>query len=77
MRTPQVKQRGRSCGTCERCLKAIYKTRRDARTAAKAQPDPECRAYKCPAGYWHFGHLPKAVIRGRMGRDSLRRDDAA
>lgn len=54
-----------SLGTCRRCGKQIYKDRREARLIAKRLfPGDTLRAYVCPAGHWHFGHLQQAQKAG-------------
>jgi hypothetical protein len=56
----------RFAGTCPACGKRCYVSRRHARAAARVI-DPAMSAYRC-GGYWHLGHLPEAVRRGRRTR---------
>lgn len=59
-------------GHCDDCGKGCYTTRSGARAAAK-KVGKELRAYQCPVNQWvwHFGHLPKSVLRGRITRGQL------
>jgi hypothetical protein len=54
-------------GTCDVHHKKLFKTRKDARAAARAvHPGANLSAYKCDvpahAGCWHYGHLPKQTV---------------
>lgn len=55
----------RSVGTCRRCQKQIYRDRKAAREMAKRLfPSDSMRAYVCPSGHWHFGHLTQTAKAG-------------
>lgn len=62
-------------GFCEPCGKKIYLNRKAARRAAKRlhTEDPP-RAYPCMVtdSWWHVGHLPEAVVVGRIDRGEYR-----
>lgn len=61
-------------GTCETCAKQSYKSRKDARRAAKDRnPEEQMTAYVCPINehYWHIGHLPYGVLRGQSPRSGI------
>lgn len=54
--------------TCEAHGKRAWTTRREARHVAKrTDTSGHLRAYPCDAhdGYWHVGHIPHDVIKGR------------
>jgi len=64
----------RDVGSCDPCGgKKIHLSRRVARRAARltVSDDGRPRAYRCPHvdGHWHVGHLPEAVLHGRIDRD--------
>lgn len=62
-------------GTCPRCGKRQYPTRRAARKAARTIPsDGHLNAYRC-GRYWHLGHLPAAVIAGELSRADINPKD--
>lgn len=53
--------------TCARCGKRGYKTRKDAKRAARTfHPGDTQRPYRCPVlpDLWHFGHRPEWVTQG-------------
>lgn len=55
-RTPAFNRR--AVATCRHCpqRKGVYRTRAEARTAARIiHPTEKMHAYECN-GYWHFGH---------------------
>jgi hypothetical protein len=65
-----------SRGTCEDCGKQLWATRRDARQAARRiHPGEALHTYLCPHGNGghHIGHLPAAIVRGRVTRDVVYR----
>lgn len=70
-----------NCGTG----KKAYVTRAEARQVAvriqKQDGGERMSAYKCNVdggcGYFHIGHLPRAVKRGEITRDEYRKGDAA
>jgi hypothetical protein len=54
-----------SIGTCRRCGKQIYRDRKTAKQVAKRLfPAESMRAYVCPAGFVHFGHLAATAKTG-------------
>jgi hypothetical protein len=55
------------------CGKVRYGTKRLAKAAIKRfQPrDGRLNAYRCAGGFWHIGHLPKDVSRGRIARSDI------
>lgn len=56
------------------CGKIRYLTKGAAKRQARRMKGRIGRlnAYRCPAGFWHLGHLPKAVIRGEISRAEIR-----
>jgi hypothetical protein len=53
---------------CSICNKRSYRSRKDARRAAKTfHPGESQRTYECPAraGMWHYGHRPDWVTQGK------------
>lgn len=58
--------------TCS-CGKRSYRTRGDAKAAARDYPRPRPGAYECRdhPGVWHLGHLPGSVVTGDQPRDQL------
>lgn len=55
-------------GTCS-CGKRTYKTRKDARRAAKAGHAGEhMSVYRCAQGHWHIGHINARRVRGELRR---------
>lgn len=56
-------------GRCQ-CGKIRYLSRKDARQVARSLSRAGLNAYEC-AGYWHLGHLPPIVRRGRATREDL------
>jgi hypothetical protein len=62
--SPKTRPRTLAIGTCQRCGKRCYATRREAKRAARAlHPDAPLRAYRCGT-WWHVGHTPDWVRRG-------------
>ena len=59
--------------TCA-CGKRMYTSRKGAKAAARQLGYQKCSAYRCQMDpdYWHIGHLPEPVIRGRLSRNSIR-----
>lgn len=71
---------GRGVGTCEACGKLAHPDRKAAKRARTRMGDHKLSAYPCPdgTGYWHLGHLPKAVVWGDVDRSELvRKSDHA
>ena len=61
-------------GPCPRCGKASYRTRKDAKRAARRLfPNDRMSVYGC-GHYYHVGHLPKVVRRGEASRAQVRED---
>lgn len=58
-------------GKCPDCGKVRYRSRADAKKAARTRNLPGMSPYECSDGYWHLGHLPPVVKRGVVGRESL------
>lgn len=57
--------------TCTTCGKRSYLTKHAARQARQLLPDRRgVSVYEC-GGYYHIGHLPLAVRRGRMTRGQI------
>lgn len=56
--------------TCTTCGKRSYMTKHAARQARKLTPSKGLNVYEC-GGYWHVGHLPEVVRRGRMTRGQI------
>ena len=55
--------------TCVLCGKQVYKNRKTARRAAKVlYPGHTMSAYQCEKGYWHIGHTPSAIVKGKRTR---------
>lgn len=61
---------------CPTCGKRRFLTKADAKTVARQMKGRRGRlnAYRC-GDFWHLGHLPKPVARGRLTRDDLQRED--
>lgn len=58
-------------GTCTTCGKTMYPSRKRAKEMAKKLfPADHLSPYRC-GDYWHFGHLPRSVVRG-ADRTTLR-----
>lgn len=58
----------RSVGTCVKCGKASYLSRKDARSVARNRhPGEHMSAYPC-GDYWHIGHIPTMIRDGRLDR---------
>lgn len=56
-------------GECPRSGKVGYLSRADAKRVAKRQKHRtgRMRAYSCEScGWWHVGHLPSVVVRGKV-----------
>jgi hypothetical protein len=78
---PPAARRGRPTGhvgSCLHCGKVGYSSRYAAKTAGRVlYPADHLSAYECklqPAGeqpVWHIGHLPGAVVTGKLTRDHL------
>lgn len=63
-----------SAGTCPDCGKAIFLTRKDAKTFARTHmPADTPSPYRCAGrtDYWHLGHLPESVKHGDRDRSVL------
>jgi len=60
-----------NCGPCGG--KRRYPNRRTAQAAAKQTPGAHMTAYRCPhwPGWWHLGHMPRSVVRGREAKASF------
>lgn len=58
--------------TCPACGKRAWPSRRAARRAARGRY-ADLTAYPCPhrPGWWHLGHLPRSITRGRATRSGL------
>jgi GH24 family phage-related lysozyme (muramidase) len=56
------------------CGKIRYLTKSHAKAAVRRMKGRVGRlnAYRCPAGFWHIGHLPKDVTKGRISREQIR-----
>lgn len=64
MRRRHIPPQALAVATCPVCGKRSFKSRRDARRAARAiHPGEVLRAYKC-GEHWHVGHTPDWVRRG-------------
>jgi hypothetical protein len=49
------------------CTKVRWFSRRSAQRARRFTPAEHQRAYWCPGCHgWHLGHLPQAVMLGRL-----------
>lgn len=62
---------GNGVGTCPRCGKKRFMTRREAKVAIRRWFPGEANhygAYECD-GYWHVGHVGATIKRGLMSRD--------
>ena len=68
------KTKGLPSRTCA-CGKQAYRSRRDARTAARRlhPGDTRLSAYACQLedGAWHLGHLKGALVGGKIRRSYL------
>lgn len=58
------------------CDKVRYITKQAAKTAVRRLQRRDRRvgrlhAYRCDAGFWHIGHLPKDVSTGLITRDEI------
>ena len=54
-------------GRCQTTGKRVFLSRSDAKNAARramSNGEGRMRPYACDCGYWHIGHLPKAVKAG-------------
>jgi hypothetical protein len=65
-------------GTCATCGKRCYPSKAHAKKVARSlrgdRSGQHLSAYRCgDTAYWHLGHLLRAVVRGVMGRDEIRR----
>ena len=60
---------------CETHRKQGYSSKRWAKHAIRTRHtgDKGMSAYTCADGngIWHIGHLPKAVVRGQIGREDI------
>jgi len=67
-----VKKPTSAVAWCETHRKLMYPSRKGARKVARLHPDHKV-AYECSVqdGYYHVGHLPPAVVEGRITRDRL------
>lgn len=63
---------------CDTHEKELYHDRNLARQSIRGHHDPGMREYQCTerSGYWHVGHLPKAVREGRSTTDEYYNDEA-
>lgn len=61
-------------GRCGATGKRMWSTRRRARTAARrVNPGEHMSAYRCDGcGWFHIGHIPRAVVDGVIERSDLR-----
>lgn len=57
--------------TCTHCGKRSYMTKHTARQARKLTSGHGLNVYRCDSGYWHVGHLPESVRRGRVTRREI------
>lgn len=62
-------------GQCPECGKKRYTSRKIARKALRQMnsggyDSSGMNEYRC-GEYWHVGHLPRRVVRGRRGRDQI------
>jgi hypothetical protein len=59
-------------GSCSTCGKLRYLSRAAAKAAIRSFPGKptHMRAYAC-GNYWHLGHLPKSVKKGRVPRSMV------
>lgn len=64
--------------TCLHCGKRSYRSRKEAKAAARTESLPGMSAYECHSqpGAWHIGHLPAGVANGRYARSTLSRHHA-
>jgi hypothetical protein len=66
---------------CAECGKLSYATKSDAKLAAKRTDHGGTRldVYRCPhrPESWHCGHLPRAVVRGEVGREHIGKPGAS
>lgn len=63
--------------TCPTCGKRSYLSLHEARKARRSLPNHKgMTVYPC-GGYWHTGHLPEVVRKGRLTRGEIydERDD--
>ncbi len=62
-------------GTCEVHGKILFRDRKTARVNARRTQshDGRMNAFECEThpGLWHLGHLPRSVVRGIRGRESI------
>ncbi len=58
--------------TCE-CGKAVFLSRKEAKRALSQFPGSDCRVYECTLtpGVFHWGHLPRQVVRGEIARAQI------
>lgn len=56
-------------GTCPTCGKRCFVTRRTAKTEAR-RLGGHMHVYRC-GDWWHYGHPPTALIRGKITRDQI------
>lgn len=54
---------------CAACGKRSFLTKKLAKRQAR-EIDPSLRVYRCEGNdeVWHMGHLPRAVIKGKIDR---------
>lgn len=58
-------------GICPVCGKRRYRSRKDAKSVLrKLRGQGRQHVYQC-GDYWHHGHLPRAVVKGDIGRDLI------
>lgn len=61
-------------GECPSCGKKSYTSKANAKRERNRLGFRDLHLYRClGSGYWHLGHLPKSVLKGRVGREVLRR----
>ena len=65
---------GHGVGRCP-CGKIQYVSRKNAKKVARFANLQGLTAYQC-GDFWHLGHLPKVVSRGRVSRDKVARSTA-
>lgn len=51
--------------SCPSCGKRSYIDRRTAKRVAKRHQG-HLNTYECDSGGWHIGHLPRAVMQGKV-----------
>lgn len=60
--------------TCN-CGKRGYHHKTDAKRVRRTIGDKHLGIYRCPhSNYWHLGHKPRLLIRGRISRSQIAAD---